>query len=488
LATIQLISIIEWGTAWAVIAGLVIGWININQITRPIAKIVAFCEQLCKTNIANLENAIQTMTKGNLQVAVVTQTQPLKMQPSDEIGLITQHLNSILFASCETIEKFNNMQSVLKNVLAETDRLTQSAQDGKLHERGDTARFEGNYQKLIQDLNDTLNAVQYPLQETCSILERMAQCDLSACVQGNYNGDHAKIKQALNIAIDNLRNKLNQINTSTHHLSTAVEQISEGSQSLAENASQQALSLEKISSSLDEMASITQKNAENTDQARNLAAKAQKSAESGTEVMQRMIQTIGKIKTSSDATAKIVNTIDEIAFQTNLLALNAAVEAARAGEAGKGFAVVAEEVRNLAQQSAEAARNTAAMIEESVKNTDAGVKVTEDVAVILQEITQGSHKVSNLIAEIASANNEQSQGIKQINVTVNQLDNLTQQNAASAEEFAGAAEELTNQSGELQMFVQQFIVSEQKNAQPKQRLKPIQSEQINRDRHLAYNS
>jgi len=207
------------------------------------------------------------------------------------------------------------------------------------------------------------------------------------------------------------------------------------------------------------MASMTHQNAENADQAKVLANSARDSAVKGTTAMTRMTDSINRIKTSSDQTAKIVKTIDEIAFQTNLLALNAAVEAARAGEAGKGFAVVAEEVRNLAQRSATAAKDTAGMIEEAVKNANGGVQITDDVAAILAEITEGASKVSDLVKEIAAAVKEQAQGIEQVNVAVSQMDKVTQQNASNSEESASAAEELNSQAEELQNMISEFRLS-----------------------------
>ncbi len=237
---------------------------------------------------------------------------------------------------------------------------------------------------------------------------------------------------------------------------SAAGQVSSASQSLAQGASEQAAALEETTSSIEEMSSMVKQNAANANEATNLAASATADADTGTQAMGQMSKAIDDIKKSSDETAKIIKTIDEIAFQTNLLALNAAVEAARAGEAGKGFAVVAEEVRNLAQRSAQAAKDTANMIAESVKNADNGVSINKEVAQTLNKIAEGSRKVNDLVAEIAAASNEQAQGIDQINTAVGQMDQVTQSNAANAEESASAAEELSSQAEELNGMVGQL--------------------------------
>ncbi len=242
--------------------------------------------------------------------------------------------------------------------------------------------------------------------------------------------------------------------TGSDQVASASQQVSSSSQDMAQGANEQASSLEEISSSLEEMSSMTKQNSEYANQAKALSEDTMTSAQLGDGTMVKMSEAINKIMTSSNETAQIIKTIDEIAFQTNLLALNAAVEAARAGEAGKGFAVVAEEVRNLAQRSAEAAKNTSRLIEESVQNADGGVKISEEVAKILTEIVGKVDKTNQLINEISLASNEQSQGIEQVNGAVAQLNTVTQQNAANSEESASASEELTAQANELNDMVE----------------------------------
>jgi len=202
---------------------------------------------------------------------------------------------------------------------------------------------------------------------------------------------------------------------------------------------------------------MTKQNASNAEGANRLMAEVSTLINRGKESMDRLTVAIEQMKRSSDSTSKIVKTIDEIAFQTNLLALNAAVEAARAGDAGRGFAVVAEEVRNLAQRAGEAARNTAALIEGSVKNADQGVTVASETAKALNEVTTSAQKVSGLISEIAAASKEQTQGIEQVSAAVVQMNQVTQSNAANAEESASAGEELSAQVEQVNSMIQDLV-------------------------------
>ena len=351
-------------------------------------------------------------------------------------------------------------QTEQKDTLKEVARLIQAAQNGELDERAEIGDAQGDYKALRENINVMLDAIVGPITEAAQVMAATAAKDLTKRVDGDYKGQLAQLKDNINQAVTALDDALSQVAGAVDQVAGASGQISSGSQTLAQGASEQASSLEEITSSMEEMSSQTKQNAANAEEAKSLAGGARDSAEKGSAAMERMAGALDQIKTSSDETAKIVKTIDEIAFQTNMLALNAAVEAARAGDAGKGFAVVAEEVRNLAQRSAEAARNTADMIEGAVKNADNGVGIGKEVGGILAEIVEGSRKVNDLVAEIAAASKEQTQGIEQVNTALGQMDQMTQSSAANAEESASAAEELNAQADELRQMAAEFSLSQ----------------------------
>ncbi len=254
-----------------------------------------------------------------------------------------------------------------------------------------------------------------------------------------------------------LRKVADMLHQASRQITGASAQVSAGSQSLAQGSSEQAASLEETSASLEEINSMTHRNAESAENARTISQESSQATEVGTRQMKEMVEAMNAIKSSSDNIAKIIKTIDEIAFQTNILALNAAVEAARAGEAGAGFAVVADEVRALAQRAAQAAKETAAKIDDSIAKSGHGVEISARVSAGLGAITAKTRQVNELVIEIATASKEQSQGLSQIGTAVAQMDQITQSNAGGAEETAAAAEELDAQAAALLDTVRELM-------------------------------
>ncbi len=361
-------------------------------------------------------------------------------------------------------QAFVRLQRTMRQLLSETGTLVLAAKSGVLDKRGDASQFSGAYRDLLGGINDTLDAMVTPINEASEVLAKIAEKDLTARVVGNYQGDFSRIKDSINTAAEMLDDALTQVHAASDQVASAGHQIASGSQSLAHGASEQAASLEEIGASLQELSATTSQTAGNTRQAQQMTEATLARVAEGRVSMDRLSAAIESIKQSSDQTARIVKTIDEIAFQTNLLALNAAVEAARAGDAGRGFAVVADEVRSLAIRSAEAAKTTSALIEGSVQNAQDGVQLNAEVLAKLGAIDADVHRVASVVGEIAAAGAQQRDGVVQINKAVEQLNGVTQQVAANAEESASASEELAGQAMMLTELVGTFSLGKGKGA------------------------
>ncbi len=362
----------------------------------------------------------------------------------DEIGALAQ--------ACR------RLKATILGVAQQTRSLIDAARKGDLSARGDVTKFQGIYAELVQGANDMTAAVAAPIDEAARVLERVAEGDLTVRVSGQYQGEYQRIKLALNTAVQALGVALGELRGSADHIGAASTEVSSAGRDVATGASRQAGSLEEVSAALQTLTATCRHTASGVEQTRQRTDAARQSAQQGLEGMEQLSRAVQEIKNRSDETARIVKTIDEIAFQTNLLALNAAVEAARAGDSGRGFAVVAEEVRSLAMRSAEAARTTSALIDASVQSADGGVALNRSVLDALRDVYQRVTEVSGLMGDFASATSQQSQGLTQISRTVEGVSEVTQQNAAASEQFAGSANDVAAQVAQMRGVVAGFRI------------------------------
>jgi len=361
----------------------------------------------------------------------------------------------------QLVPAFTTMLKAITMLVQDTEMLAQAGQAGKLAVRADAARHQGAYRDIVNGINRTLDAVVNPLNAAADVLRAAAGKDLTQHVEIDCQGDFQELKNSINELVDSMSLALYQVAEAIQQVNSGGQQIADASQSLSQGATEQAASLEQISSSMTEIGHQVTSNAENANQASRVSSEARTAAETGVQNMESMVTSMRDINQSSQLIAKVNKVIDDIAFQTNLLALNAAVEAARAGTHGKGFAVVAGEVRSLAGRSADAAKETAQIIDESLKKVERGLAVAEKTHADFNQIVSGIVKVSDLSADIATASNEQAEGITQITQGLNQIDQVTQQNTAHAEETAAASEELSGQANQLQQLIGQFQLPKQ---------------------------
>ena len=463
-SSVMLVTIIVMAVVF--VLSIVIGIVIANIVSKPVKKIADGAAKLAKGE---------------------TDIDDIGYDSKDEVG--------------QMILCFDQVVQAVKALVTDANQLVQYAVAGDLSVRTDISKHQGDYKKIVEGINQTLDAITAPIQESAQVLEEMAKGNLKVSVKGDYQGDHALIKNALNATITNLKGYIDEIagvlgevakgnlvvgidseymgdfialkdsingivgslneimqeiNISADQVASGTQQVSGGSQEISQGAAEQASAIEELTASVTQIAEQTKLNAGSASEANTLTNGAKDNAEQGNEQMKAMQQAMADINESSGNISKIIKVIDDIAFQTNILALNAAVEAARAGVHGKGFAVVAEEVRNLAARSANAAKETTDLIEGSIRKTEAGTKIADETASALINIVSGVEKAAQLVGEIASASNEQASAIAQVNNGIEQMSQVVQTNSATSEEAAAAAEELSSQAEMLKGMVGQF--------------------------------
>ena len=301
--------------------------------------------------------------------------------------------------------------------------------------------------------------LSHRLADAITVAQALGSGDLTVRAQATSKDEVGQLAQAFNSMGEQLLKTVTVVRETVDGVSSGAEQITKANEDLSQRTSEQASALEQTSASMEEMTSTVKQNADNAKQANQLAIAARSVADEGGLVTTRAVEAMGEINKSSKKIADIITVIDEIAFQTNLLALNAAVEAARAGEHGRGFAVVAAEVRNLAQRSATAAKEIKGLINESIQRVTDGSELVNQSGKTLGEIVTSVKRVTDIIAEITAASQEQASGIDQVNKAIMQMDETTQQNAALVEETTSASQSMKDQAKELMRQVEVFKTS-----------------------------
>ncbi|AFA48339.1 methyl-accepting chemotaxis protein [Acetobacterium woodii] len=461
-----------------------VGFVEVVTDLTPLIRVSDFT----KNEVNRLANNLLHLAAGDLHFDL-------------EISEADEYTSEVRAQFNEIRNSLEEVKSSVENLVTDTSMLVQAGVDGQLEIRAEVAKHQGDFAKIVDGVNATLDAVVAPVQEASSVLKELSLGNLTTGMIGNYNGDYAIIKESMNQTVTFLKRYVDEItltleavgqgnlnqqisteylgdflaikmalNDITSTLSTTMAeineaagqveagavQISDGGQALSQGTTEQASAIEELNATIEEVAGETKKNAVRANEANQRAQEVRDNAEVGNQQMTEMVTAMVDINESSKNISRIIKVIDDIAFQTNILALNAAVEAARAGQHGKGFAVVAEEVRSLAARSAEAAKETTGLIEGSIDKVETGTKIADQTAESLKDILREIEKVTGLVGDIAQASSEQASEIAQITEGIEQISQVVQTNSATAEESAAASEELSGQAEMLKQMVGAF--------------------------------
>jgi methyl-accepting chemotaxis protein len=402
--------------------------------------------------LANLSDTFKSnLIIGDRQMNIVAN--PVKNADGEHVGTV--------------VEWVDRTQEV--KVEQEIEAIVAAVKVGELSTRIALEDKHDFSKKLSEGINQLSDVIESVFSDIGNTMQSMSQGDLTNRIEREYQGVYLSCKNDINTTIDRMSEIFGQVSESAHYINNSSQEIASGNTNLSQRAEQQAASLEETASSMEELTGTVKHNADNAQQANLLADNARQLAESGGDVVQAAVAAMRDINESSNQISEIISVIDEIAFQTNLLALNASVEAARAGEQGRGFSVVATEVRNLAQRSATAAKESKELIQTSVQKVRVGAEYVNQTGKALSEIVAGVKKVGDIVAEIAAASVEQSAGIGQVNQAVAQMDEMTQQNAALAEQASAASVAMSDLSINMVNQLSFFKTNRQHNAASRQR-------------------
>ncbi len=504
------------------VLAIVIGIIVTRVITKPINRLAGVMERVEKTadfsqrvditsedEIGVVSRAFNSMidamqgaiAAANQSLSKVTEgdfTEKVTIDAVGDLDLLKSGINDTVDNIKETFGSLNNVMNALSEadfgrkidvsdldgeykacVLSGTDAMQNSGKainainsvmgtvaGGEFDQRVEVA-LPGDLGTLKDNINQSMDVIEKGIEDTTRITVALSQGDLTQRVEVSHPGQFGILTKALNETMANITDVVGNIAEAAGVVSSASTEIADGNADMSKRTEQQASSLEETASSMEELTSTVKQNADNARQANQLAKGARDTATEGQEVVTNAVSAMEEINDSSNKIADIIGVIDEIAFQTNLLALNASVEAARAGEQGRGFAVVATEVRNLAQRSATAAKEIKELIQDSAGKVKTGSDLVAESGETLAEIVGGVKKVGDMIAEIAAASEEQTAGIGQVNQALASMDEITQQNAALAEEASANSENLNSQAITMNEQVQFFTLNNSQTARVK---------------------
>ncbi|MCP3037732.1 MCP four helix bundle domain-containing protein [Xanthomonas euvesicatoria pv. allii] len=398
-------------------------------------------------------------TNALVHAHVQTQLRMTQVMGSYAIGDLTQDIEQYPGEKSAITATMQQVKRNLQAINAQIQELTQAACAGDFALRGKAETFEHDFRLMVENLNTMMATSDTNLASFSGLLRAIADGDLTVRMSGNFHGVFASMRDDANSTVHRLTDIVTRIQTTSNSISFVAEDIASGNQQLAQRSEQQAASLEETAASMEELTSTVKQNAEHATRANQLARGAAAIASEGRDVVGQVIEQMSGIEASSRRIADIISVIDGIAFQTNILALNAAVEAARAGEQGRGFAVVASEVRTLSHRSSDAAKEIKRLIDDSVQRVADGSTLVHTAGTTMGEIVTSVQHVTDIMAHISAASQEQAGGIEQVNHTIAQMDETTQHNVRLVEAASTAAHALEQHSAQLTRAVEVFKVN-----------------------------